>query len=178
MNASTVSILLLTTALHCNAAEANPKAPTSTQIAMILGVEESRVSTDTKKPHPNLKGKILWMTTYRITGDQTCSLSIAVFQNDQIKTDFIEKVGADQAGFQKIKQDDGDVVYQGLGDSGHMGTFYMTTLINHENDWDMTLMLSRDEGIDESKLLVDISKAGIKLVAPIEALLRKAKEAQ
>jgi hypothetical protein len=175
MNASTVCILFLAAALHGNAAEKKPEAPTSAQIAKILGVDESRVSTDTKEPHPSLNGKILWMATYRIAGDQACRISITIFPNDRIKTNFIEKVGADQAGFQKIKRDDGDVVYQGLGDSGHKGTFYMTTLINHENDWDMTLMLSRDEGVDESKLAVDISKAGIKLVAPIEALLRKTK---
>ena len=178
MKITTVCILLLVAALHGTAAEKMPEAPTSAQIAKILGVDESRVSTDTKEPHPSLKGKIQWMTTYRIAGDQACSLSITIFPNDRIKTDFIEKVGADQASFQKIKRDDGDVVYQGLGDSGHMGTFYMTTLINHEDDWDMTLMLSREEGVDDAKLPVDISKAGIKLVAPIEALLRKTKEAQ
>jgi hypothetical protein len=173
-----VCTLLLVAAIQANAAETQPKVPTSGQIAKILGLDENRVSTDPKEPHPSLKDKIIWMTTYRIAGDEACSMSITIFPNDRIKTDFIEKVGADQTGFQKITREDGDIVYQGLGDSGHMGTFYMTTLINHENDWDMTLMLARDEGVDESKLPVDIAKAGIKLVAPIEVLLRKVKEAQ
>ena len=173
-----VCTLLLVIAIPSNAAETQPKVPTSAQIAKILGLDENRVSTDPKQPHPSLKDKIIWMTTYRIAGDEACSISITIFPNDRIKTDFIEKVGADQTRFQKITRENGDIVYQDLGDSGHMGTFYMTTLINHENDWDMTLMLARDEGVDESKLPVDISKAGIKLISPIEALLRNAKEAQ
>jgi hypothetical protein len=37
----------------------------------------------------------------------------------------------------------------------------------------MTLMLSREPGVDESKLPFAIAKDGIKLLGEIEALLRK-----
>jgi hypothetical protein len=70
------------------------------------------------------------------------------------------------------------VIYHALGDRGDQGTFYMTTLINHENDWDMTLLLSRKHGVDESKLPFAIAKDGIKLIGEFEAVLRKQKAQQ
>ena len=112
---------------------------------------------------------------HKITGEEDCSVSITLFQNDRIKTDFIEKIGANQTDFQKITRDDGDVIYHALGDRGDQGTFYMTTLINHENDWDMTLMLSREPGVDEFKLPFAIARDGIKLIGEFESVLRKPK---
>ena len=176
MNASIACTLFLAAALHGIAAETKPEAPTSAQIAKILGVDESRVTRDLKALHPSLIGKVLWTATYRIAGAQACSLEITICPHDQIKTDITTSLGVGE--LQKITREDGDVVYHVPVYTGHMGTFYFTTLINHENDWDMTMKLSRGEGVDESKLPVDISKAGIKLVPLIEALLRKPKEAQ
>jgi hypothetical protein len=177
MTSAFITALLLLAVVLTQGAEVSPVRPTAAQVAAILGIEESRVSTNKKEEHPKLDGKVLWMAIYKITGDQNCSLTVTLFPNDRIKTDFIEKIGANQSDFQKITKDDGDVIYHGLGDRGDQGTFYMTTLINHENDWDMTLMLSRKPGVDESKLPLAIAKDGIELIDKIEAILRN-EEAQ
>ena len=178
MTAAVSIALLLSVAAISVGAEVSPERPAPGEIAKILGFDESRVSADGKEKHPKLDGKVIWLATYRITGEQDCSLTITQFPNDKIKTDFIEKIGANQNEFQKITRDDGDVIYHALGDRGDQGTFYMTTLINHEEDWDMTLMLSREPGIDESKLPFAIAKDGIKLIGEIEAVLRNPKAQQ
>jgi len=139
----------------------------------MLGIEESRVSASGKDQHPKFDGKILWLAAYEIAGEAHCSLTITLYPDDRIKTDFIEKIGANQREFQKITKDDGDLIYHALGDRGDQGTFYMTTRINRENDWDMTLILSRESGVDESKLPFAIAKDGIKLIGDIEDVLRK-----
>lgn len=178
MTAAVSIALLLSVAAISVGAEVGPQRPAPTEVAKILGIDEIRVSADGKEQHPKLDGKVIWMATYRITGEQDCSLTITLFPNDKIKTDFIEKIGTNQNDFQKITRDDGDVIYHALGDRGDQGTFYMTTLINHEEDWDMTLMLSREPGIDESKLPFAIAKDGIKLIGEIEAILRNPKAQQ
>ena len=68
------------------------------------------------------------------------------------------------------------MIYHALGDRGDQGTFYVTTLINHEKDWDMIVMLSRKPGIDESKLPFTIAKDGIRLIGEFEVILRNQKE--
>ena len=175
--AATIALLLSLVAISVSA-EVSPQRPAPATVAKILAIDESRVSADGKEQHSTLDGKVIWMVTYRIRGEQDCSLTITLFPNDRIKTDFIEKVGASQKEFQKITRDDGDVIYHALGDRGDQGTFYMTTLINHEEDWDMTLMLSREPGVDESKLPFAIAKDGIKLIGEIEAVLRNPKAQQ
>ena len=172
------TVLLLSTAVIARSAEGEPQRPATAEVAKVLGIDKNQVSADSKEQHPKLYGKVIWMATYRITGEQDCSLTITLFPNDRIKTDFIEKIGANQSDFQKVTRDDGDVIYHALGDRGDQGTFYMTTLINHENDWDMTLMLSREPGVDESKLPFAIAKDGIKLIGEFEGGLRKSKAQQ
>ena len=178
MTAAVSIAVLLSIATISVGAEVSPQRPAPAEVAKILGIDERRVSTDRKEQHPTLDGKVIWMATYLITGEQDCSLTITLFPNDRIKTDFIEKIGASQKEFQKITRDDGDVIYHALGDRGDQGTFYMTTLINHEEDWDMTLVLSREPGVDESKLPFAIAKDGIKLIGEFESVLRKQKAQQ
>ena len=178
MTSPFITAFFLLTAIITHAAEISPARPTPAQVAQILDIAESRVSTVRKDLHPKLEGKVLWLATYKISGEQDCSFTITLYPGDRIKTDIIEKIGANQRDFQKITRDDGDVIYHALGDRGDQGTFYMTTLINHENDWDMILMLSRESGIDESKLPFVIAKDGIKLVHEIESILRKQKAEQ
>ena len=170
--------LLFSVAVISFGAEINPQKPTPAEVSRILGIDESRVSAADKDQNPKLAGKLHWLATYKIAGDQECSITITLFPNDRIKIDFIEKIGANQREFQKITRDDGDVIYHALGDRGDQGTFYLTTLINYENDWDMTLMLSREPGVDESKLPFVIAKDGIKLIGEFEAVLRKPKAQQ
>jgi hypothetical protein len=155
------------------AAEGNPPRPTPEQVAKVLGIDEKRVSADEKPQNSRLDGKVLWLASYKISGKQDCGLSITLFPKNRIKTDFIEKIGANQNEFRKITKDDGDVIYHSLGDRGDQGTFYMTTLINHEADWDMTLILARDSGVAEINLPFSIARDGIKLIGDFEALLRK-----
>jgi hypothetical protein len=178
MNSVFATVLLLSTSVIARAAEGEPQKPAPAEVAKILGIEKNRVSADGKEQHPKLDGKVIWMATYRITGEQACTLTITLFPNDRIKTDFIEKIGANQSEFQKITRDDGDVIYHSLGDRGDQGTFYVTTLINHENDWDMTVMLSREPGVDESKLPFTIAKDGIRLIGEFDVVLRKPKAQQ
>jgi hypothetical protein len=178
MTAAISIVFLLSVAVISFGTETNPQKPTPADVAKILGIDESRVSTADKDQDPKLTGKVHWLATYKIAGDQECSIAITLFPNDRIKIDFIEKIGANQPEFQKITRDDGDVIYHALGDRGDQGTFYMTTLINHENDWDMTLLLSRKPGVDESKLPFAIAKDGIKLIGEFETVLRKQKAQQ
>jgi len=160
-------------AVMTHAAEVAPVEPTITQVAKVLGIPAKRVSTHKKALHANLEGKVLWFATYEISGEQDCSVTIGLYAKGRIKTDFIEKIGATQKNYKKITKEDGDIIYHALGDRGDQGAFYMTTLINHEDDWDLTLILSRKSGIDESKLPFIIAKDGIKLVREIELILRK-----
>jgi hypothetical protein len=172
MNAAISIALLLSAAVISFGAEVRPQRPSTAEVAKILCIQKIRVSTADKEQHPKLDGKVIWMATYHISGEQNCSITITLFPNDRIKTDFIEKISANQNDFQKITRDDGDVIYHTLGDRGDQGTFYITTLINHENDWDMTLILSREPGVDESKLPFAIAEDGIKLISEFEAVLR------
>lgn len=178
MNSAFVTTLLLLAAAVAHGAETVPDRLTPAQVAKILGIDQSRVSVGDKKRHPKLDGKVHWLATYLITGEQDSSMTITLFPADRIKTEFIEKIGANQSDFQKIAREDGDVIYHALGDRGDQGTFHMTTLINHENDWDITLMLSRQPGIDESKLPFSIAKDGIRLIGEIDTLLRQPKAQQ
>ncbi|MBK1829033.1 hypothetical protein [Haloferula rosea] len=177
MTAAVPIAILLSSAAISVGTEVGPEKPEPAVIARICGIDEARVSADDKE-RPTLNTRVIWMATYRITGEQDCGLAITLFPNDRIKTDFIEKIGANQTEFQKITRDNGDVIYHSLGDRGDQGTYYMTTLINHEEDWDMSLMLSREPGVDESKLPFAIAKDGIKLIGEIEAVLRKPKAQQ
>jgi hypothetical protein len=97
-----IAALFLSAVDSVSAAEMTPARPSPAQVAKILGIDESRVSADTKDQNPKLKGKVLWLATYKITGEQNCSLTITLFPDDQIKADFIEKIGANQTEFQKI----------------------------------------------------------------------------
>jgi hypothetical protein len=159
-------------------AEVNPQRPTSANVAKILGIDESRVSTRHKEQQSTPVGKVIWTATYRISGEEDCSITITLYPNDRIKTAIFEEMGMERFGFQKIPRDDGDMIYHLLGDIDDQGAHYTTTLINHENDWDMTLRFSRKRGVDESKLPLAIAKDGINLIGEFETVLRKPKAQQ
>ena len=164
-----IAALLVSAVIPVQGADGIPERPTAVQVAAILGIDRSRVSAVKLEQNRKLDGKVLWMAAYQVTGEQDCSLTITLVPDNRLKTAFIEKIG----GNQKISRDDGDVIYHGFGDRGDQGTYYMTTLINHENDWDMTLMLYREPGVDESKLPFAIAKDGVKLIGEFEGALRK-----
>ncbi len=172
MRLLTPGFLLATAAFAVGDVE-HPTKPTTAQVAMLLGIDKSRVTNDVKPLNQRLQGKIHWLATYKVSGEQNCAITITLYPNDRIKTEFIEKIGENQKESQKVIRNDGDVIYHSLGDRGDQGTFYRTTLINHEDDWDVTLILAREPSVDETKLPFAIAKDGVKLIAEIEALLRK-----
>jgi len=171
-------VMLLAVVAFASAEEENPARPTTAQVAKLLGIDKSRVTADKKPLNPRLEGKIHWLATYQISGKQDCSLAITLYPKGRIKTEFIEKAGKGKEGFLKLDRKDGDTVYHSLGGRDDEGTFFMTTLINHEQDWDLTLILSREPGVDETKLPFNIEEDGRRLVCDIEAILRKTKAEQ
>jgi hypothetical protein len=68
--------ILLSIAATAVGAEVSPQKPASAEVAKILGIDESRLSADGKEQHPTLDGKVIWMATYRIAGEQDSSLTI------------------------------------------------------------------------------------------------------
>lgn len=159
------------------ASDAEPVVPSAKQVAEVLGVDAKRVThmADPQRDE-RLKGKVIWLASYTIAGENECGLTITLFPAGKLKTDFIKRIGKDQNDFQQITMDDGDVVYHSLRDRGDQGTYYMTTLVNHERDWDMTLILSCKTGIGDRKLPLAIDTEGPKLISKLEALIRKSKE--
>ena len=161
------------------ASDAAPVAPTAKQVAEVLGIDAKRVAhiADPQRDE-RLKGKLIWMASYTVAGESECGLTITLFPTGKLKTDFMKKIGKDQKDFQQISKDDGDIVYHSLGDRGDQGSFYMTTLVNHEGDWDMTLTLSSKAGVDAHKLPLAIDTDGPKLISKFETLIRKPKAEQ
>lgn len=178
MNPAISIALLLSAAVVAAEAEVNPQRPASADVAKILGIDKSRVSARHQEQHSTPEGKVIWMATYRISGEEDCSITITLYPDDRIKTAFFEGIGTGRIEFQKIPRDDGDVIYHVQGNIDDQGVYYTTTLINHENDWDMTLEFSRKPGVDESKLPFAIAKDGINLIGEFEAVLRKPKAQQ
>jgi len=156
------------------ASDAAPVAPSAKQVAEVLGIDVKRVThiADPQRDE-RIKGKVILLASYTIAGENECGLTITLFPTGRLKTDFIKKIGKDQKDFQQITKDDGDFVYHSLGDRGDQGAFYMTTLVNHEGDWDMTLILSCKAGVDDHKLPLAIATDGPQLISKFEALIRK-----
>jgi hypothetical protein len=70
MKSIIVTVFLLSTAVIARAAEGEPQRPAPAEVAKILGIDKNRVSADSKKQDPKLDGKVIWMATYLITGEQ------------------------------------------------------------------------------------------------------------
>ena len=102
--------MLLAVVAFASAEEEIPARPTTAQVAGLLGIDESHVTADKKPLNPRLKGKIHWLATYQISGEQNCSLSITLYPKGKIKPEFIEKAGKGQEGFLKLDRKDGDII--------------------------------------------------------------------
>lgn len=169
-------ILSATTTTYAD--EEVPSWPTPAQIAKLIGLDKSRVSTDGKEQNSEWEDKVIWVVTYEISGDQDCGITLSLFQKDRIKTNLTGRWGVSENEFQKITRDDGDVIYRSQADMGTVGAVYMTTLINHESDWDVRLSLWRNGNVGESKLAFAITKDAVELIGEVETLLRTPKAEQ
>jgi hypothetical protein len=164
---------ILLSSVPAPAIEGDPKWPTSAQIAKIFGIETERVSESerNKRQRPKLGG-LYWRVSYEISGEQGCGLSLALYEDDRLKEDVIVKTGAKERNFQKITTKDGDVIYFILGERESQGKFDCTTLISHENDWDLRLWLRRAPGVEESKQSIPITKGRTRIIGEIQAVIR------
>ena len=169
MTRALISGLLIVISVSSSADESVPPIPTSAQIAELLGIDEKLVSAVPKHQGSKKEKERLWDSFYEISSKPLYKLWITVYPDGFVPVVFLERSIEKSSGGQKIERDDGDVLFFGPGDDD-MGTVYAGTLINHENDWDLSLvLLGRDTGVDAP---FANAKMGIALFSEIESLLR------
>lgn len=157
-----------------SADEPVPPIPTTAQIAKLLGIEEKLVSAAPRNRSKNVKEK-LWDSLYKISSKQLYQLRITVYPDGFLPLDHLERSIEKNSQSQKIERDDGDIVYFGPEDEDGPAVLG-ATLFNHENDWDMSLiLLGRDTGVDAPFATM---KRWPALIGEIESLLRTGRAEQ